>query len=116
MTQRMTQMQTHAAHAETADDLTVNYTEGGVQRVRELDKVVLTRGSWTTVLFKYCEWDGRREEFGPVRFSIRRYQKRGDRYQQRSKFTISSADQARKIIGALEAWLAAEGDEAGGGS
>lgn len=111
----MTQMQTHA---ETADDLTVNYTEGGVQRVRELDKVVLTRGSWTTVLFKYCEWDGRREEFGPVRFSIRRYQKRSDRYQQRSKFTISSADQARKIIGALEAWLAAEGDggEAGGGS
>ena len=96
----------------TADDLTVDYTEGGVRLVQELDKALLTRGAWTTVMFKYRDWDARRGEYGPVRFSIRRYQKRGDRYQQRSKFTISSADQARKLIEVLDGWLE-EGESAG---
>ena len=89
----------------TADDLTVDYSEGGVRLVEELDKVILSRGAWTTVVFKYREWDARREVYGPVRFSIRRYQKRNERYQQRSKFTISSADQARKLVGALGRWI-----------
>lgn len=91
--------------AATVDDLTVDYTEGGVRLVQELDKEVLTRGAWTTVVFKYREWDGGRGEYGPERFTIRRYQKRSGRYQQRSKFTISSADQARKLIGILDRWV-----------
>lgn len=94
---------------ETADDLTVDYTEAGIQLVQELDKVILSKGAWATVLFKYREWDRRREEFGPVRFSVRRYQKRNDRYQPRSKFTISSADQARRLIEALDGWLEEDG-------
>jgi len=91
--------------SESADDLTVDYSERGVRLVQELDKVVLSRGAWTTVVFKYREWDARREDYGPVRFSVRRYQKRNDRYQPRSKFTISSADQARKLIAALDRWV-----------
>ena len=97
----------------TTDDLTVDYSEGGVQLVRELDKVVLSRGAWTTVVFKYREWEARRDDYGPVRFSVRRYQKRNDRYQQRSKFTISSADQARKLIAALDRWVEEEEAPAG---
>ena len=96
----------------TADELTVDYREGGVQLVQELDKVVLSRGAWATVVFKYREWEARRGEYGPVRFSVRRYQKRNDRYQQRSRFTISSADQARKLIAALDRWV--EEEEAAG--
>lgn len=96
----------------TADELTVDYREGGVQLVQELDKVVLSRGAWTTVVFKYREWEARRAEYGPVRFTVRRYQKRNDRYQQRSRFTISSADQARKLIAALGRWV--EEEEAAG--
>jgi hypothetical protein len=97
----------------TADDLTVDYSEGGVQLVQELDKVVLSRGAWTTVVFKYREWEARRGDYGSVRFSVRRYQKRNERYQQRSKFTISSADQARKLIGALDRWVEEEEAAAG---
>ena len=96
----------------TADELTVDYRDGGVQLVQELDKVVLSRGAWATVVFKYREWEARRGEYGPVRFSVRRYQKRNDRYQQRSRFTISSADQARKLIAALDRWV--EEEEAAG--
>ena len=98
--------------SDTVDGLTVEYTEGGVRLVEELDKVVLSRGAWATVVFKYRDWDARRGEYGPVRFTIRRYQKRSGRFQQRSKFTISSEDQARKLTGALGGWLG-EGEAAG---
>jgi hypothetical protein len=91
--------------ASTVDELTINYSEGGVQLVKELDKVVLTKGAWATVLFRYQDWDARKNEYGPVRFSIRRYQKRNDRYLPKSKFNISSEDQARKIIDALGGWV-----------
>ena len=94
--------------ASTVDELTISYTDGGVELVKELDKVILTKGAWATVLFKYQDWDNRKQEYGPIRFSIRRYQKRNNLYSPKSKFNISSADQARKMISALEAWTGEE--------
>jgi hypothetical protein len=64
----------------------------------------LTKGAWATVLFKYQDWDNRKEDYGPTKFTIRRYQKRNDNYQPKSKFNISSEDQARKLIAALQTW------------
>ncbi|MFT5393567.1 MAG: hypothetical protein ACI8PT_003769 [Gammaproteobacteria bacterium] len=90
--------------ASTVDELTVSYTEGELEKVKELDKVVLTKGAWATVLFKYQDWDSRKEDYGPTKFTIRRYQKRNDNYQPKSKFNISSEDQARKLIAALQTW------------
>ncbi len=46
-----------------------------------------------------------KETYSGDRYTIRRYRKiRGD-YMQQSKFNISSADQARKIIDALNGWI-----------
>ena len=90
--------------ASHVDDLTIDYTEDGVLVVKELDKAVLTRGAWSTVVFKFQEWDRRKEDYGPVRFSIRRYRKRNDEYRQQSKFNISSVDQAKKLVEILSAW------------
>ena len=90
--------------SETIDDLTIGYSEGGIDLVKELDKVVLTRGAWVTLIFRYQEWDARKDEYGPIKFTIRRYQKRNERYTSKSKFNISS-DQARKIVNILSAWL-----------
>jgi NAD(P)H-hydrate repair Nnr-like enzyme with NAD(P)H-hydrate dehydratase domain len=39
--------------ASTVDEITMNYEENGQQLVKELDKVVLTKGAWSTVMFKY---------------------------------------------------------------
>ena len=39
------------------------------------------------------------------KYVIRRYKKMGGEYRQQSKFTISSADQARKIVDALQTWI-----------
>ena len=91
--------------AETVDELTVAYSEGGQEIVRELDKAVLTKGAWATVMYRYQDFDNSKQEFGPERFTIRRYQKRNGSYNQKSKFNISSRDQAQQVINALENWL-----------
>ncbi len=91
--------------AETVEELTIEYEEAGTITVKELDKVVLTKGAWSTLLFRYQDLNRTTEEYGPDKYSIRRYQKRNGQYLPKSKFNISSADQARKIIAALENWL-----------
>ncbi|AFI84742.1 MULTISPECIES: hypothetical protein [Methylophaga] len=90
--------------SETVDELTVTYQEGDVTTVKELDKVVLTKGAWATVMFRYQDLDRKTGEFGPDKYTIRRYQKRNGEYGQRSKFNISSRDQAQQIIEALTRW------------
>jgi len=91
--------------AETVDDLTIRYEEDGIETVKELDKVVLSKGAWSTILYRYQDWDRQKQEYGPDKYSIRRYQKRNGVYQQKSKFNISSRDQARQLIDALEIWM-----------
>jgi hypothetical protein len=90
--------------ASTPEELTINYNEGGVDVVKELDKRVLSKGAWTTILFRYQDWVPSKEEYSKDKYSIRRYQKRNGEYQQKSKFNISSPDQARQLIEALQEW------------
>ncbi len=94
--------------AETVDELTIDYTEDGIQVVKELDKEILSKGAWATVIYRYQDWDRKKEEYGPDRYTIRRYQKRNGEYQQRSKFNISSREQAKNIISALQKWTGEE--------
>ena len=89
----------------TVEELTIAYEEDGIETVKELDKQVLTKGAWSTIIYRYQDWNRSKEEYGPDKFSIRRYQKRNGEYQQKSKFNISSKDQAEKIISALEKWI-----------
>ncbi len=91
--------------ASTPDDLTITYEEDGRTLVQEIDKVVLSKGAWTTVLFRYQELDNESDTYGPDKYAIRRYQKVGGEYNYKSKFVISSAAQAKKIVDALSAWL-----------
>ena len=92
--------------SETIDDLTIAYSEDGTETTRELGKEVLSKGAWTTIMFRYQDWDTSKKEFGPIKYSIRRYQKRNNQYWMKSKFNISSEEQARKIIDVLTTWLA----------
>ena len=91
--------------ASTIDELTIDYTEDDVLVVKELDKEVLTKGAWSTIIFRYQDWDRAKQVYGAEKYTIRRYQKRNGEYQQRSKFNISSRDQAEKIITALQKWI-----------
>jgi len=87
------------------DDLTINYEEDGVLVVKELDKVVLTRGAWSTIVFKYQQWEQKKDGYGEDRFTIRRYRKMHGEYKQQSKFNISNKEQAGKIINTLQTWI-----------
>ncbi len=91
--------------ASTVNDLTVSYEEDGVEVVKELDKEILSKGAWSTVIFRYQEWDRAKQVYGPDKYSIRRYQKRSGEYQQKSKFNISSKAQAQNIVAALQRWV-----------
>lgn len=92
--------------ASTPEELTITYSEDGIDVVDELDKKILSKGAWTTILFRYREWNRSKEEYGKDKYSIRRYQKRNGEYQQKSKFNISSPDQAKQLVEALTEWVA----------
>ena len=91
--------------AEQIDEITINYEEDGTLIVKELDKEVLSKGAWTTILFRYQDLNRTSGEYGPDKYTIRRYQKRNGQYLPKSKFNISSAAQAKKIIDALSEWI-----------
>ena len=94
--------------SEKLEDLTVSYSEDGIETTRELGKVILSKGSWTTIIFRYQDWDRAKEDYGPEKYTIRRYQKRNGEYRQQSKFNISSRAQAKAIIDALQGWIQEE--------
>ncbi len=89
----------------TVDEITIHYEEEGLVLVKELDKEVLSKGAWTTILFRYQNWNRTKEEYSKDMYTIRRYQKRQGEYIPKSKFNISSAEQAKKIISALNKWI-----------
>lgn len=93
--------------SQTIDDLTIAYVdENNVETVKELGKMVLSKGAWATIMYRYQDWDNGKQAYSPVKYSIRRYQKRNDQFWMKSKFNISSNDQAKKIIDTLNQWMA----------
>ena len=91
--------------AATIEDLTINYEEEDVLVVKQTGKEVLSKGAWTTILYRYNNLDRKTGEYGKDMYTIRRYQKRQGEYMMKSKFNISSAEQAKKIISTLESWV-----------
>lgn len=90
------------------NELTINYEEDGILLVKELDKEVLSKGAWTTILYRYQNWNKTKEEYSKDMYTIRRYQKREGEYLPKSKFNISSPEQAQKIITVLQKWIISE--------
>lgn len=92
--------------AATIDEITVDYTdETGKQVVRQIDKQVLNRGAWTTILFLYSEWDKKTDDWGPPKARIERYQKRNDEYRSQSRFKFTSFKQMKQIMDVFETWF-----------
>ncbi len=89
----------------TIEELTVNYEEDGIEVVKELDKAVLSKGAWATVVYRYQQWEKAKEAYSDDKYVIRRYQKVDGTYRVKSKFNISSKDQATKLVEILSAWV-----------
>ena len=94
--------------AETIDELTIQYEEDGKILRKEVAKEVLSKGAWATIMYLYQDLDRKTGEYGPLKISIRRYQKRDGTFQQRSKFEVSSPTQARAICNKIQDWFPPE--------
>ena len=95
----------------TIEELTIAYEEDGIEVVKELDKAVLTKGAWATLVYRYQQWEPSKEAYSKEKYSIRRYKKMNGEYRAQSKFNISSKEQAEKLIEILGQWIA-EDDQA----
>jgi hypothetical protein len=88
----------------TADDLSIDFEEGGILTTKQTDKVILSKGAWVTILFRYQNWEAANSAYGEDKYTIRRYQKRNGEYTPRSKFNITNAKQAKLIVETLQDW------------
>lgn len=100
--------------AENIDDLTIEFFQDDRNVLKQLEKIVLTRGNWTTIMYLFQELNKKTNEYEAPKVSIRRYQKRGGIYKQQSKFNISSAKQGREIARILQTWFPEGSDPKGG--
>jgi hypothetical protein len=90
--------------AEDIDEISVEYEEDGVQRVKQEDKVIVARGGWPVIVFLYREWDEATQAFGPAKITLRKYRKQHGTYRQESKFNIGNLTQAAAISEVLSRW------------
>jgi hypothetical protein len=91
--------------AETIDEITYDYEEEGRLVRREIQREILSKGAWATLMFLYEELDRKTEEWRPPKVAIVRYKKWNGQYRKQSSFNISSEKQGRQIIAALENWF-----------
>jgi len=92
--------------AATIDEITVNFSdEEGTLLCRELEKVVLSKGAWCTVMFRYQNLDKASGKFTEPKFTIRRYQKVNGEFRPKSKFNVSSKAQAQNVADTLIEWI-----------
>ena len=96
--------------AETVDELTMAYEENGQLLVKELEKEVLSKGAWATVMFLFQNLNKKTGEYEAPRVAIRRYQKSGGRFNVRSKFSITGEKQARQVMEVLGKWFPEESE------
>ena len=100
--------------AETIEELSYNYEEEGRLVRKELDRAVLSKGAWATVMFLYQELDRQTEQYRDPKVAIVRFKKWNGSYRKQSSFNISSAKQAAQIVDVIGRWYkgAAGDDEA----
>jgi hypothetical protein len=90
--------------AETLEELTYDYEEDGTLVRKEIDRAVLTKGGWATMMFLFQELDRNSGKFRAPKMAIVRFKKSKGVYRKQSSFNISSEKQARQIAEVFEQW------------
>ncbi len=89
----------------SVDDLNIERWEEGELILKVLDKEILTRGAWATIMFLYQELDPKTKVFKPPAARIVRYHKVKGRFRPQSKMNISNAKQGLAIATVLQKWF-----------
>jgi hypothetical protein len=101
--------------AETLDELTYDFEDEGALVRKQLDKVVLSKGSWATIMFLYQELDRQSGKYRAPKMAIVRFKKWKGAYRKQSSFNVSNEKQARQIMDIFEGWFPKIREVAGGG-
>ena len=86
------------------DELTIQWEEDGQVVVEELDKVIIQKGVWCTVLYRYRQLDPKTGEFGPAKAALRRYQKSRGYYRKKDSINLSEKS-APLLVEKLQEWF-----------
>ena len=84
--------------AETIDEISYDYEDEGRLVRKELQREVLSKGAWSTIMFLFQELDKKTDEWRAPKIAIVRYKKWNGVYRKQSGFNISSEKQARQIV------------------
>ena len=87
------------------DELTYDHEDDGVLVRKQLDRVVLARGSWATVMFLFQDLDRATGAYAAPRMAIVRFQKWKGGYRKHSAFNVSNAAQARELTAVFDRWV-----------
>ena len=101
--------------AETLEDLTYDYEDEGVLVRKQIDRAILTKGGWATVMFLFQELDRAKGKFRPPKMAIVRFKKAKGSYRKQSSFNISNEKQARQITEVFEGWYPKINEDSDGG-
>jgi hypothetical protein len=89
---------------ETLEELTYDHEEDGTLVRKQIDRVILSKGGWATLMFLYQELDRGSGRFRPPKMAIVRFKKSRGEYRKQSSFNVSSETQARQIAEVFEGW------------
>jgi hypothetical protein len=91
--------------AESLDELSYDLEEEGTLVRRQLDRAVVARGAWATVMFLYQELDRDTGGFGAAKIAVARFKKLRGAYRRHSVFTLASVAEARDLTAVFERWF-----------
>ena len=90
---------------ENIEDLSIEKWEEGIEVVKVLEKKILSKGAWATIMYLYQEINKKTKEYNPPKAKIVRYRKLKGEYKPKSKINISNAKQAIEIAKVLQEWF-----------
>jgi hypothetical protein len=92
------------------DELTYDHEDDGVLVRKQLERVVIARGAWATVMFLYEELDRATGSFGAPKIAFVRLKKSRGAYRKHASFTIAGGDETRRLGAILAGWSAKMGE------
>ncbi|HVU50233.1 MAG TPA: hypothetical protein VHL80_06085 [Polyangia bacterium] len=98
--------------SDALDELSYDQEDDGVLVREQLERVVLARGSWATVMFLFRELDRETGAWRAPKMAVVRFQKRQGGYRKHSAFNVASAEQARELAAVLARWTPLMSDAA----
>jgi hypothetical protein len=90
--------------SDALDELTYDREDDGVLVRKQLERVVLARGSWATVLLLFQELDRATGAYGGAKVAVLRFQKWRGGWRKHAAFTLAGEAQARELAAALDRW------------